>query len=221
MFRDSSGRVYHTYMSHTLLYGGTFDPIHLGHLITCQRARELLAADQVFFIPARVSPHKTHLESSSAEHRLAMLRLAIASNPLFAADDRELSRTGPSYTFDTLTSLKTDFPQKQFTLLIGADQLPKLHTWHRIHELLAMNPVAILSRTTAEALGDVFDHITPHFSEAMLDRLKSAILKTPQIDISATEIRARVTAGLPIDYLVPPPVAAYIATHQLYRPIKA
>ncbi|HUO09341.1 MAG TPA: nicotinate (nicotinamide) nucleotide adenylyltransferase [Phycisphaerae bacterium] len=144
---------------HTLIYGGTFDPIHHGHLITCQRARELLRADRVLFIPAFISPHKQHHQSASSEHRLAMLHAAIAHHPFFLADARELARGeaqgksggGPSYTIDTLESLRAENPADRLTLLIGQDQLPKLHTWHRIGELVDMIEIAVLGRPSAPA----------------------------------------------------------------------
>src|SRR5262249_51402546 len=143
-------------MQHTLLYGGTFDPIHLGHLITCQRARELLKADRVLLIPAAVSPHKTghHLKSAAAaQHRLAMLQLAVENAPHFAVDSRELNRLGPSYTADTLDQLQQENPSTRFTLLIGADQLPKFHTWVRVQDILKQTPtrdIAILGRPFGE-----------------------------------------------------------------------
>src|SRR3954468_7146101 len=115
-------------MAHILLYGGTFDPIHNGHLITCRRARELLNADSVLLFPARQSPHKsTRAPGASGEQRLAMIHLAIAKEPGFAVDDRELKREGPSYTVDTFRELKAERPGDRFTLLLGTDQLPKLH----------------------------------------------------------------------------------------------
>jgi len=204
-------------MLHTLLYGGTFDPIHHGHLITCQRARELLNADQILLIPA-ISPHKTDLPVTAAEHRLAMLQLAIENVPHFVIDPRELSRTGPSYTADTLDELQRDHPTTRFTLLLGADQLPKFHTWTRIHDILTYN-IAILGRPSpslplspSPSLAAIRDHLGP----AVADRLEKAILPTPLIEISATDIRRRVQQNLPIHYLVPAAVAAYIQTHHLY-----
>ncbi|MCL2640801.1 MAG: nicotinate (nicotinamide) nucleotide adenylyltransferase [Phycisphaerales bacterium] len=201
-------------MSHTLLYGGTFDPIHHGHLITCQRARELLGADQVLLIPAAVSPHKTAHPATSAEHRLAMLRLAVANVPQFAVDPRELSRSGPSYTADTLDELRRDHSGTCFTLLLGADQLAKFHAWVRIHDILA-HGIAILPRPSSP-LGISFAAICEHLGPDVAARLERAVLPTPLIEIAATDIRQRVQQNLPIDYLVPAAVAAYIQSHHLY-----
>ncbi|MGN6367982.1 MAG: nicotinate (nicotinamide) nucleotide adenylyltransferase [Phycisphaerae bacterium] len=137
---------------HTLIYGGTFDPIHHAHLLTALRAREILHADKVLFIPAHISPHKTHRRSASAEHRLNMLHLALADHAYFLADARELDRgerTGtPSYTIDTIESLRAENPADTYTLLLGADQLPALHTWHRIGELVDLIDLAVLGRPT-------------------------------------------------------------------------
>ena len=214
-------------MAHTIVYGGTFDPIHHGHLITCQKARELLNADRVVFIPAGISPHKTTRQTgASGEQRLAMIKLAIADAPYFAVDDRELQREGPSYTADTLDELERESlaagsggSAEQFTLLIGADQLAKLHTWHRIKDILAESEtrgLAILGRPGDHAVDDALTEFAGHLGLPVADRLAKAILATPLIDISATDIRERIGRNLPIDYLVPPSVAAYIRDHHLY-----
>ncbi|MCL2646560.1 MAG: nicotinate (nicotinamide) nucleotide adenylyltransferase [Phycisphaerales bacterium] len=214
-------------MSHTLLYGGTFDPIHHGHLIVCQRARELLVADEVLLIPASVSPHKMvgHVKSATpAAHRLAMLRLAVENIPHFTVDPRELFRAGPSYTADTLDELRREHPNTRFTLLLGADQLPKFHTWVRVQDILAPTPlrdIAILGRpfgdkdptiTLSSGLAAVREHLGPDVAA----RFEEAVLPTPLIEISATDVRNRVREHLPIHYLVPPAVEAYIRTHDLY-----
>jgi nicotinate-nucleotide adenylyltransferase len=204
-------------MSHLLLYGGTFDPIHHGHLITARCARELLSADQVLLVPARISPHKQdRLATVSDADRLAMIKMAIAGQPDFAVDDRELHRTGPSYTVDTLAELRTSRPQDRFTLLVGLDQLPKLHTWHKIHQLLADAKFALLGRPPHDP-EPAFAAIEGHLGSAIAQNLRPSLLSTPLIDISATDIRRRIHANLPITYLVPESVAAYIDAHRLYR----
>jgi nicotinate-nucleotide adenylyltransferase len=201
-------------MAHLLLYGGTFDPIHYGHLIPCRAACELLRADRVLFIPAQVSPHKqAGAPAATSAQRLHMLELALAGHSDFAVDARELSRLSPppSYTFDTVAELQRDRPGDRFTLLVGQDQLPMLHTWHRIADLLALVPVAVLARQSDPAgLTIARRHLG-----ALADRL--TLLPTPRIDISATDIRRRIAAGLPICFLVPAAVAALIAAENLYR----
>jgi nicotinate-nucleotide adenylyltransferase len=218
---------------HTLIYGGTFDPIHHGHLITCQRARELLHADRILLIPARISPHKTHgVTGASAEHRLAMIQLAIRGLPDIAVDGRELHRPGPSYTIDTIEELQREQNGKRhhFTLLLGMDQLPKLHSWRRAGDLLNQdknaNPLglAILLRSDPNAyhpldseIEEGLRAIEKSLGKGARDHVARSFLGTPRIDISATEIRDRVRRGMPIDFLVPPAVAAYIREHHLYR----
>lgn len=212
-------------MGHTLIYGGTFDPIHHGHLITCQRAREMVGADRVLFIPAWESPHKRGIRSASGEHRLKMVHLAIARNPFFVADGREILRGeeggGPSYTVDTVESLRHEHPGERWTLLIGADQLAKFHTWHRVRELLEMLDVAVLGRVRSEGGNAVLEEglaaVEKELGPEIAARLRTGVLRTPLVEVSATEIRDRVAAGLPISYLVPLGVADYIRNQGLYR----
>jgi nicotinate-nucleotide adenylyltransferase len=200
-------------MAHLLLYGGTFDPVHYGHLIPCRAAREFLRADLVLFIPAQISPHKQdEAPSATALQRLRMLELALKGQPDFAIDPRELSRPSPppSYTIDTVTDLQRDHPGDRLTLLIGEDQLPKLHTWHRIPSLLAQVPIAVMPRQSdPTGMATVRQHLG-----SLADRL--IMLPTPRIDISATDIRRRSVSRLPISFLVPPAVAANIAAEHLY-----
>lgn len=207
-------------MSHLLLYGGTFDPIHHGHLILARAAREQLRADQVLFLPARLSPHKQDEPPGATDaQRLEMLNLAIQSDPSgFAVDTREFNRGGPSYTFDTLQELKQSRPRDRFTLLIGTDQLAKLHTWHRVGELLQEAKVAILGRPSREPLERSFAAVEEHLGAEISARLRQSILLTPLIEISSTHIRYRVRQGLSIAYLVPESVALYITAARLYLP---
>jgi len=211
-------------MAHTIVYGGTFDPIHHGHLITCQRAWEILRADRVLFVPAGVSPHKTgRAPEAAGAQRLAMVQLAIAGVPYFAVDGRELTRQGPSYTADTMDELQqSGGPDDHWTLLIGADQLGKLHSWHRVKYLLASGQgrgVAILARPVERGGVGVeagLASICTNLGEEVAERLRRVVLATPLMDISATGIRQRVRQGLPIDYLVPAAVAEYIRKQGLY-----
>ena len=189
-------------MSHVLLFGGTFDPVHNGHLFTCQAALEFLHAQLLIFLPARLSPHKQgEPPRASGEDRAEMLRLATAGMPQFQVDPREQNRQGPSYTIDTVRQIKAERPADQFTLLLGEDQLPKFHAWHQVDALRALVSVAVMPRTGASGPLD-----------AGMIRLP-----TPVVNISATEIRRRITQGLPIEGMVPTAVAAYIAQRQLYK----
>ena len=182
------------------LYGGTFDPVHHGHLILARDALEQLALDRVVFIPAGLSPHKLGTSPAPAALRRAMLAAAIADEPGFVLDDSELSATGTSFTIDTVERGSAVHPSAQIYCLIGADNLRELHTWRRIEELRRLVEFVVLGRgATAERGTDKY---------RTLPR---------RIDISATEIRQRVARGQSIRYLVPEPVLALIAIHQLYQ----
>jgi len=183
------------------LYGGTFDPIHLGHVILAQDALEQLKLDAVLFIPARQSPFKPGKTGANEKQRLAMLQLALKGRANFWLSRCELDRPAPSYAIETAAEIHDAFPRAELFWLIGADQLPELHHWRRAAELKKLVTFALLPRGN-----------TPR-------RLPAGVLSLPhprQVDISATEIRLRVKSQLPIDHLVPAPVAAYMARHRLY-----
>ena len=181
------------------ILGGSFDPIHHGHLILARAAREELGLDRVVFIPAHLSPHKTDSKPATSEDRLAMVRLAIDGEDGFAASDIELQRPAPSYTVDTLRELRAAHPEDELLLLIGADNVAKFDTWREPQEIRRLAQIAVLDRGA---------HRTPH-DWPVVRRL---------VDISSTDIRARVAEGRSIRYLTPGPVCDYIATHGLYRP---
>lgn len=195
-------------MPTTLIFGGSFDPVHNGHLITAESAARELGAHRVLLIPAAVSPHKTaSAPRASAADRLAMLKLAIqdsvATNRgiVFEVSEIELLRPPPSYTIDTVEALRAAEPGEKFILLIGADQIPKFDTWHRAAELRTLVEVAILARTG---------------SELELPAGTRAVA-APKVDVSSTEIRQRVAHGQAIEGWVPRAVAAYITQRGLYR----
>jgi len=183
------------------LYGGTFDPVHVGHLLLAQDALEQLKLDAVLFIPARQSPFKPGKTGANEKQRLAMLKLALKGREKFWLSRCELDRPAPSYAIDTAEEIHDAFPRADLFWLIGADQLPDLHRWHRAKELGKLVTFALLPRGETAR------------------RLPAGVLGLPRlrrVDISATEIRLRVKAHLPIDLLVPTPVAAYIARHRIY-----
>ena len=184
------------------LFGGTFDPPHVGHLIVAQDALARLELARVTFVPAFQPPHKREREVSSAEVRLALVRAAIAGDDRFAVDDLEIRRGGPSYTVDTLRELQARQPDAELFLLLGTDQYEEIETWREPRELRRLACIAVLSR------------------EGRHPALRAdGAIRVPvtRIDLSATEIRARVAAGQPIRYLVPPAVEALIRQHRLYR----
>ena len=180
------------------ILGGTFDPIHHGHLILARDALEQLGLDSVIFVPAAISPHKLARKPSDAEARLEMLGAAIAGEPNFCLDSMELERPAPSYTVETIEALKAREPGAEFVCLIGEDNVARLGTWHRFSDLSKMVQFAVLDRTGLKS-AHPYPVIRRH------------------LDISATDIRNRVARGQSIRYLVPPAVEKIIHERQLYR----
>ncbi|MEW6689662.1 MAG: nicotinate (nicotinamide) nucleotide adenylyltransferase [Pseudomonadota bacterium] len=180
------------------ILGGTFDPVHNAHLAIARRALEALDAQQVLFIPTGHPRYRQRAVASDA-HRLAMLRLALAGEPRFAIDARELAPGASGYTIDTLLSLGRDFPGAKLVLLMGADQYEKRHGWHRWADIEKRCELAVFARAGRR-----------------IDEGVNAI-QMPPLPISASDIRARLARGEDVAALVPPPVAAYIAREGLYR----
>ncbi len=183
------------------IFGGTFDPVHHGHLILARDALEQAKLDAVLFVPCAQSPFKHAAPRIPNAQRLAMLRLALKGEARFWLSRCEIERPGPSYAIDTADEIAEAFPRARLLWLIGADQLARLHEWHRFAELRRRVKFILLQRGP----------------EALTDEPVLCLPRPRRIDISATEIRHRVKSRLPIDHLVPPPVAAYIERQGLYR----
>jgi nicotinate-nucleotide adenylyltransferase len=199
------------------LYGGTFDPVHSGHLIIARAARERLSLDQMILIPSAHPPHKPIECLTEAAHRLAMVRLAVEGETGFEVSDCETRRSGLSYTIDTVAGFRAEVgPDAEIVWLIGSDSLRELAGWHRVEELADACRIVIAARPGWESpdLAPLAARLRPE----QIERLRSNVLDTPRIDISATEVRRRVAAGLSIRWLVPDAVAQYVAEHRLYRP---
>lgn len=180
-----------TAMQRIGLYGGAFDPVHLGHLLVAQAAIEELELDRLFFIPASQSPFKKDSRHAPAEMRLQWLRLALAGKTNCAVDDQEIRRGGVSYTIETVRDYATKFPQAKLFYLIGADNVPKLNQWREADELAQRVEFAAIPRP-----GNAPVEFPKPF--------RGKILKGFPLAISSSEIRARAKAGLPIEPLVPP-----------------
>jgi len=191
----------------TLCFGGTFNPIHNGHLVCAQAVAAKGGYDQVLLIPTAQPPHKDTAELAPADDRLAMCRLAIDGNPLLGVCDIETRRGGPSYTLDTARELRAQ-GFASIDWLIGADMLMYLPKWHRVQELLSEVNFVIMARPgwtmDWSKLPGEFQH------------LKSHVVEAPLVDITSSDIRRRIRQGHPIDSLVPPPVAEYISKRGLY-----
>jgi nicotinate-nucleotide adenylyltransferase len=191
-----------------LCYGGSFNPIHHGHLICSRAVAEAAGYEQVVLVPSAQPPHKLkNADVAAAEHRLRMCELAITGLG-WAVDDLELRRTGPSYTIDTARALKGQ-GWNEVHWLIGADTLPQLPTWHDASSLLAEVTFIIMARP-----GWMIDWAN---LPDVLQHLRSNVIQAPQIDISATTLRQRVRQGQSIQYLTPQPVCDYIEAEKLYR----
>jgi nicotinate-nucleotide adenylyltransferase len=185
------------------LFGGSFDPVHLGHLLVAQAAVEDLGLDRLFFIPAAQSPFKPENRPAPASARLQWLRLALAGRPDYEVDDQEIRRGGVSYTIETLRDYAKRFPQAQLFYLIGADNAALLDKWREAGELAKLAEFVAIPR--------------PGGAPAKFPApFRGRALKGFPLGVSSSEIRARVKAGLPIDPLVPPTVAEAIRQSGLY-----
>ena len=180
------------------LYGGSFDPIHHGHLILAREAREQLALDRVLFIPAAHSPLKLGTVPTPGEVRRGMLAAALADEPSFSLEECDLHRAGPSFAIETVRELSGRWPDAEFFYLIGHDNVAKLPTWHSYGELRRAVQFVVFGRG---------EHDAPHDFPTIVRR----------VDISATDIRSRVARGESIRYLVPHSVREIIARQQLYQ----
>ncbi len=196
------------------LFGGSFNPVHVGHLLLAECCREQCQLDQVWFVPAAVPPHKQGRELAPSEARIEMLELAISGHPSFAVSRFEADRGGVNYTVDTLTHFSQEDPDGELFFLMGADMLDDLPNWRnaaRVCELAI--PVAV-RRPGSRALD--FQHLAEIASPERVKLIRSYQVEMPRIEISSTDIRRRVAAGQSIRYRAARAVEKYIETHGLY-----
>jgi nicotinate-nucleotide adenylyltransferase len=188
------------------ILGGTFDPVHNGHLLLAECAREQLSLDEVLFVPAGNPWRKSERAITPAEHRLAMLRLAIEGNDAFGISDIELRREGPSYTADTLEALAGERLDDAFWFIVGADALADMRHWREPERIARHARIGAAPRSGTEM---------PHDGVIPSDRIDG--FDCPGLDISSTDIRARVSSGRSIRYMLPDAVCRYIEANRLYR----
>jgi len=192
--------------------GGTFDPIHVGHLAAAEEVRVRLDLERVVFVPAGLPPHKLHLSVTATEHRLNMVQLAIAGNPNFVLSRVDIDRFGPSYTVDTVKLLRDEFgPEAELYLIMGSDSLAEFLTWHKPERVIRLCRIVALTRPGHRVDLEDLNRLLP----GAIARVQ--LLEMPLLEISSTDLQRRVRMGLSIKYLVPPAVEAYIRQRGLYQ----
>lgn len=197
------------------IFGGSFDPVHLGHLWIGEAAMETLQLDQLVWIPTATQPLKPGGAVEDAQHRVAMLQLAVGGREGFVVDPREIQREGVSYSVDTVSEIKQEHPAAELFLIIGSDSLATMPQWHRPSDLLSMVTLAVVKRAGDQAPLDfsVFDEfVTPERRAAF----EASVIAMPQIELSSSGIRRRVAQGQSIRYQVPAAVRVYIRSQGLY-----
>lgn len=194
------------------ILGGTFDPVHIGHLCMADAVYKYMNLEQVMFIPAYVAPHKVGMDIAPADDRYAMTKLAIEPYSYFTVSDLELRRSGVSYTVDTLRELHRQYPEKQLYFIIGADSVEQLHTWNSIEEMLQLATFIGAGRPGYEG---IMDNVVKNLGEEARQHIM--LLNTPEYDVSSTDIRERIREGASLMNLVPKVVEDYIYAHGLYK----
>ena len=194
------------------ILGGTFDPVHIGHLRMADAVYKCMDLEQVMFIPAYVAPHKVGMDIAPADDRYAMTKLAIEPYSYFTVSDLELRRSGVSYTVDTLRELHRQYPEKQLYFIIGADSVEQLHTWNNIEEMLKLATFIGAGRPGYEG---IMDNVVKNLGEEARQHIM--LLNTPEYDVSSTDIRERIREGASLMNLVPKVVEDYIYAHGLYK----
>ena len=206
------------------LFGGTFDPVHIGHLRTALELQELLQLDEMRLLPCGDPYHRGNIDVTPGEHRVAMLRLAVKDQPFLRVDDRELLRNGATYSYDTLVSVREELADDDRLLLcVGMDSLCNLSSWHRWQDLLSLANLVVACRPgfTPPTSGPVAELVAQYAVDSMecMQSPSGAILirEMTLLSVSATELRNKCRRGLSIKWLVPDVVNDYIVEHQLYR----
>ena len=194
--------------------GGTFDPIHNGHLAAAAVAQQFLDLESIVLIPSRIPPHRRDPVGAGADDRYKMSALAAAERPGWSASPLEIARDGPSYTFDTLVELQQQ-TRSQIFFVLGTDAFAEIATWYRFPEVLDLANFVVVSRPGI-TLDSLRDRVPTAFSRPPSSQTRVILVEAHTPDISSTEIRRRARAGQSPAGLVPDPVAAYISTHRLY-----
>ena len=192
------------------ILGGTFDPPHYGHLMLAENSRVQLGLERVLFVLAGQPPHKPDHPIASSHHRLSMVEAAIAGNPAFAVSRIDLDRPGPHYTVDMLALLGQEYPVAELFFLMGGDSLAHFVTWRDPVGIARQARLAVMQRPGHAPDVETLEGVVPGIAQRL------AWLDGPRLDIASSDLRRRVREGLPLRYLVPPPVEAYIREQCLY-----
>lgn len=198
-------------------FGGTFDPVHHGHLVIARAIAELGGFARVHLVPAYQPPHKSAAHATP-EQRLAMLALAVAGEERLAVCPIELDRPGPSYTYQTLEALRElHGPATPLHWVIGADMLEELYLWRRIDRVLELARVLVAARPPwDQELDGLFEGLTARLGGGAVEKLRQGVIRTPLLEIASRDIRERISRGAAIRYLVPEAVEGYIRANSLY-----
>ncbi len=197
------------------IFGGSFDPIHQGHLILAENCREQVSLDLILFIPCATSPHKTDGAISTDRQRCEMIELAIAGHESFKLSKIELERGGISYTSDTLAELKQQYPDDELFLLMGDDSLESFDSWHEPQQICDLAIPVVANRPGS---GDIdLSVLEKHASADRYQQIRAATVESPMIEISSTNIRSRVATAKSTRYLMPRGVERYIESQSVYE----
>jgi nicotinate-nucleotide adenylyltransferase len=196
------------------IFGGTFNPVHFGHLLLAEYCRELCQLDHVWFMPAATAPHKQQLQTASDAQRVDMLRLAIAGHPQFAVSEMEVERGGVSYTIDTLHAVRSAHPAAELFFLMGADSLDDFHNWREPDRICQIATPIVVDRFGSDPVD--LKKFSPFASPEQLQKIKQLRIEMPRIELSSSEIRNRAAAGQSIRYQLPRAVEKFIETNRLY-----
>ena len=197
------------------IFGGTFDPIHVGHLQVAHAARERHALDRIIFVPARRQPMKRSAPAASGRHRVEMVQLAIEGERAFSVSDCELARPGKSFTIDTILAFRAELgPEAELFFIIGSDSVRDLPNWHEVENLAELCTLVVAARPGWPV--DALDTLEGRLPAARIAAMKAAAVLCTANTTSSSEIRRRIAEGDPTDGLVPAVVAAYVAKNKLY-----
>jgi nicotinate-nucleotide adenylyltransferase len=207
------------------LYGGSFNPVHHGHLVAARFAGEALGLERVILLPSASPPHKDPgaVGFAPATARMEMLRLATCGDGLLEVGDQDLTRVGPTYTVETVEGYQREHPTAELFWIVGGDSVGHLHAWHRAADLMALCQITVVRRPDFSPVwwrlrAELSATAGRQRAERLVDGIIRHVVDSPGFAVSATLVRERVRAGLPIRYLVPEAVASYIASTGLYGP---